>query len=298
MQTRASLTRNFFKLEGDCPDFDEKAFMALVHNRTVLCKDRLYRPDTLKSSYRSGHQRVRGIRFCNVSFSRTEVTGFEFTDCIFERCLFLSTTFSDCRFTSCSFVDCNPYRLEFDGCYVDPASFENCILNRQYSNIGIYLFQELLRNSRQQAQPDFSDEAQYLFRRWQRYQLWQELRGPREWFSKWQTCQRLARLQAFELISGSGVRLGKLINFAFITLLLFTMINWLFAIQFGLTQNGHVVKSLIDAFYFSTVVTTTLGFGDITPTTASGRFAVSIEAIVGFVLFALVTSTMYRKLSS
>ncbi len=195
-------------------------------------------------------------------------------------------------------MDCNPYRAEFERCYIDPASFENCILDRQYSNIGVYLFQELLRNSRQQVQPDFSDEAQYLFRKWQRHQLRQELKGPGDCSSRWRTSWRLARLRAFEFVSGSGVRLGKLINFALMILLLFTAVNWLFAVQFGLMQSGKVIGSFIDAFYFATVVTTTLGFGDITPATALGRIAVSVEAIVGFVLFALVTSTMYRKFSS
>jgi voltage-gated potassium channel len=98
-------------------------------------------------------------------------------------------------------------------------------------------------------------------------------------------------------MSGSGMRLGKLINFALMTLLLFAAINWHFAAELGLQQNGKAME-FIDAVYFATVTTTTVGFGDITPTTPAGRIVVSIEALVGFGLFALVASTLYRKFSS
>ena len=297
MPTGNPLIRNFFKLEGEYTDLDQASFMVFSRENAKLCENRLYRPDTLQGQYRTGHQRIKGVTFRNVSFSRTEICGFEFNECAFERCLFISTIFRNCRFNLCSFIDCNPYRLEFGDCYVNPASFENCILDRQYSNIATTLFQELLRNSRQQAQPEFSDEALHLFRKWQRCLAWRELRGGGDWSSKWRAARKLAWLHVFEFISGSGVRLGKLIRFAGIVILLFSLANWRFAMQFGLTQNGKLSEGFINAVYFSTVVMTTLGLGDITPATALGRLAVSFEAMAGFVLFALVTSTMYHKFS-
>lgn len=91
------------------------------------------------------------------------------------------------------------------------------------------------------------------------------------------------------------MRLGRLTVSSTLVLLFFTLLNWCFAVPMGL-QRGEL--TLVDAFYFSTVVMTTLGFGDITPSAPLGRVVVSGEAITGFVLFALLTSTLYRKFTS
>jgi hypothetical protein len=195
-------------------------------------------------------------------------------------------------------VGCNPHRIEFQECFVDPRSFFHCIAEHRYANIGVYLFQELLRNSRQQAQPDFADEAQYQFSRWKRFQLWQELAGMRGRRERWWGILRFLGLFAFDIAAGSGMRLGRLVSSSIASLLIISLTNWWFAVQFGLQQNKEPVRDFVRAFYFSTVVTTTLGFGDITPTTTMGRLAVSAEAISGFVLLAMLTSTLYRRFSS
>jgi voltage-gated potassium channel Kch len=94
------------------------------------------------------------------------------------------------------------------------------------------------------------------------------------------------------------MRLGRLAISSFLVFLLFTLINLLLAVPMGLGPSQNFNGSFVDAFYFSTVVTTTLGFGDISPSTPLGRIIVSIEALAGFVIFALLTSTMYRKFTS
>ena len=293
------LTHNYFSLDGDVKDvYMQTTFLALLGPAATSCTNVLYRPETLTSPYRPWKFRVRNIIFCNVSFTQTTITDFEFTNCTFQRCLFIGTIFRNCRFTSCHFVNCNPHRVEFEECFLDPRSFVNCIPERRYANIGVYLFQELLRNSRQQAQPDFSDEAQYHFRRWQRFQLRQELGESRPLRSKCGMGLRFIGYLVFDLTAGSGMRLGRLMISALCLLLFISASNWLFAGLFGLQQNARNIVSFIDAFYFSAVVMTTLGFGDITPTTWIGRLFVSGEAIIGFTLFALLASTMYRRFYS
>lgn len=54
---------------------------------------------------------------------------------------------------------------------------------------------------------------------------------------------------------------------------------------FGLKTNGFM-----DAFYFSGTTFTTLGFGDMTPTTSTGKFLSVAEAATGFGFFAVVIS--------
>jgi hypothetical protein len=292
------LTRDFFKLEGDCKELDENSFITLLDSCRATHKNILYKPDILENPHKSGRFRVKDKKFVNVSFSHTVITGFDFTDCTFERCLFIGTIFKDCRFTSGEFIDSNPHRIEFKDCFVDPTSFEDCIDDHNFSNIGVYLFQELLRNSRQQAQPDFSDEALYRFKKWERHLLWQDILHSGLSIKKICLTIDLGRLHIFNLFTGSGMRLGRLAISSFLLLLLFTLINLFLAVPMGLGPKENFNGSFVDAFYFSTVVTTTLGFGDISPSTPLGRIIISFEAVAGFVIFALLTSTMYRKFTS
>ena len=294
-----ALTYDYFTLDGNVAEVDEQdALLALLGPTATSCTNVLYRPASLISPYHPWRFRVKDIIFRNVSFKQTTITDFEFTNCTFQRCLLISTIFGNCRFTSCRFVSCNPHRVEFEECFVDPRPFVECIPERRYANIGVYLFQELLRNSRQQAQPDFTDEAQYHFRRWQRFQLHQELGKAQPLRSKCRMGLRFVAFLVFDWTTGSGMRLGRLMISALALLLFVSVSNWAFACSFGLQDGTKIIGNFVDALYFSTVVMTTLGFGDITPTTLLGRLAVSGEAILGFSLFALLASTMYRRFSS
>ena len=67
----------------------------------------------------------------------------------------------------------------------------------------------------------------------------------------------------------------------FLTILVFTFI---YAI-FPSTIQG--VNSIFDAFYFSIVTITTLGFGEILPEDLAGRLLVCAEAICGIVFIGL-----------
>ena len=292
------MTDSFFRLREPVVEVDEGSFLALLMSKTTDCRNLLYRPETLKSIFQPWRYRVEGVTFTNVSFRQTTISDFDFTNCKFEECLFVSTIFRNCRFTSCSFVRCNPHRIEFHECFVDPRSFFHCIAEREYANIGVYLFQELLRNSRQQAQPNFADEAHFQFSRWDRFRLERDLAGMQRWRERWWGRSRSLALFAFEIGAGYGMRLRRLACSSVALLLLISIMNWGFADQFGLQQNDKPVHDFVRAFYFSTVVMTTVGFGDITPTTTVGRLVVSAEAIAGFVLLAMLTSTLYRRFSS
>ena len=52
--------------------------------------------------------------------------------------------------------------------------------------------------------------------------------------------------------------------------------------------------SLLDYLYFSVVVMTTLGFGDISPITAAAKIAVSFECVMSYVMFALMVGVTTR----
>ncbi len=52
--------------------------------------------------------------------------------------------------------------------------------------------------------------------------------------------------------------------------------------------------SLVDHLYFSIVVMTTLGFGDISPITPAARIAVAVECLTSYVMFALLLGIITR----
>jgi hypothetical protein len=288
---------NLFELPDVTVQIDEAGLLPLMEKGATV-SGLLYNPQTLTSRFAPWPHRVSGVTFRRVSFNQTVMQSFEFVDCAFERCLFVGTIFRKCRFSSCRFLDCNFYRSEFSECFVNPSQFDRCLPRRGYENVGLHLFQELLHNSRQQSQPDFADEAQCRFRRWQRYQLRAEMIGSRDPIKIAKRLPSFLWRLLFDLAAGSGMRLRRILLSCLLVLLSTTFANWRLAAEMGLQQDKHVISSFGDAFYVTTVIMTTLGFGDITPLTLAGRLAVSCEALVGFMLFAFLTSTLYRKLSS
>jgi len=262
-------------------------------------RDLLYKPDRLESVEPPKKWRVRNKRFYNVSFARTVISQIEFTDCHFESCLFVGSVVSDCRFNNCHFVSCNFYRSEIRGCFIDPQSFSKCLDPKRHANIGVGLYQELLHNSRQQVQPEFTNLSQYQFIRWKRYLKWDEIeKSNLRWSKKFLKRFALLPAWAFEITTGSGVRLSNLAISSSLMLLTITLLNHYFSVEFGLKLSGEPIASIMESFYFSTIVVTSLGFGDITPGTDLGRFVIACEAIAGFLTFAVLVSMAFRKISS
>lgn len=74
-----------------------------------------------------------------------------------------------------------------------------------------------------------------------------------------------------------------------------SVVNYFFRSPFGLTLNGDSIDSFVEAFYFTAIVITSLGFGDITPATPLGQVVVSLEAVGGFFMFAVLASMLYRR---
>lgn len=272
---------------------------AVEGDSTKEIRDLLYRPDILESVEPPKKWRVRNKKFYNVSFARTVISQIEFTDCHFESCLFTGSLVSDCRFNNCHFVSCNFYRAEIRGCFIDPKSFARCLDPKKHANIGVSLYQELLHNSRQQAQPEFANLSQYQFTRWKRYLKWDEIEKSNLSWSK-KVLKRFSLLPAwtFEITTGSGVRLSNLAITSSLMLLTITGLNYYFSADFGLKLSGEPIASIVESFYFSTIVVTSLGFGDITPSTDLGRFVIACEAIAGFLTFAVLVSMAFRKITS
>jgi uncharacterized protein YjbI with pentapeptide repeats len=80
-------------------------------------------------------------------------------------------------------------------------------------------------------------------------------------------------------------------------MLLLVSIFALIYVSFGLlSSGGNTVKSLLDAFYFSVITFTTLGYGDILPTGVVGKLVVITEVISGYIFLGLLLTILSRKI--
>jgi voltage-gated potassium channel len=87
----------------------------------------------------------------------------------------------------------------------------------------------------------------------------------------------------------------KIVVFTFAILFIVTFVGTLMYIVEG-PQNGF--RSIPEAMYWATVTVATVGYGDITPKTALGRFIASMLMIVGYGIIAVPTGIITNEISN
>ena len=243
-------------------------------------------------------------KFKQVNFSHTCISGFVFNECDFTRCLFIGTKIENCEFHNCNFELTNTHKISISNTYIDPTSFRNCLNPREHQNIGVHLYQILLRNSRATRQIEYERNAQFLFLRWKRYQDTYEIkklakRSIKNLFSKEMLLKFLKYLGrlTWEKVFGSGLRPRYFIQTVICTIMVFFFLNFYFREEFGLEKQSEPVSSWVEALYFTLISFTTLGYGDIVPSTEIGQLVASLQSLIGFFLLALLVAMLYRKIS-
>lgn len=264
-----------------------------------------YRPLVLEPE-EGKRTEFRNKQFVDCRFSHTRIVGITFRNCTFEGCLFIGSTFKECRFHGCEFKSTNTHKISIEKTYIDPLSFRDCLDRTKHQNVGTHLFQELLKNSRDEDQIHFERDARFLFLRWERYQKRYELRKKRS-----EICIRTLKLGLvyevmkdsllcfggwfWEVAAGSGLRIGRFAVSAISTAAVFSGVNYLCKEELGLQRGGVSIEGYWDALYFTIISLTTLGYGDITPTSNAGQILASFQSVVGFILFATLASMLFRR---
>lgn len=286
--------RNFFRLSSPYEEINDPSEMfEIMEGEQKVISGILYRPNDLSGDPSSHRRQIRGKEFINVSFTRTIIRHVDFYDCVFRRCLFVSSRIEGCEFHDCKFVDTNTHKIDFKGVYIDPAAFNDCLSPKNHQNIGAHLYQRLMNNSHDEHQPGFGRLAAFHFNRWMSYQLSYEAR--KAWATSW------SNSVSFHLASvtrkiwglwGAGVRLRRFLVCFLVVIAAFSAFNFCLRVDMGLPR----VENVLDAIYFTVITLTTIGYGDVTPTEPLGKAIMAVQGFVGFFLFALAASTMFRRI--
>lgn len=310
---------SFFKLNDRCADLDFEGFYEILCSE-VNWENFVYRPDQIsramlfQRSQRDGGNKplykIKRKTISNVSFSKSKIQGLIFDDCTFKDCLFIYSNIVDCEFHDCNFINCNTYKISIQNTYIPPSSFKKCLNESEHQNIGVHLYQVVLRNAKTQDQPKHEAESRYQFERWRRFQKLYEFRKLK--FSRkdnrvtkrkvvllWQ----ILKMWLGQHLFGYGIKVTAFIRTVTALFGAAWFLNFKYSSEFGLkisetevAQFDFIEKS-VATFYYTVVTFTTVGYGDITPSTWEGQLAASGQSVIGFLSFALLVSMFFRKIA-
>lgn len=295
----------FWNLNDDAIKIESPAELFEILQKNSHVTNAFFIPDELHKSGDPKNYRINGKTFKRVSFSKTHISGFVFTDCIFDHCLFIGTKIEDCEFHNCKFIQTNTHKISISNTYINPTSFRKCLIRRKHQNIGVHLYQILRRNSRETNQTEFERSAHFQFLRWKRFQDFYEIK--KSWKDRKATeldsgrfmlkCLGILFRLIWEKLFGSGLRIRNFVLTVSVVITIFTVLNYSFREKFGLVQDIEKEASWMEAIYYTIISFTTVGYGDIVPSTPIGQLVASVQSLFGFFLLAVLASMLFRKFS-
>ncbi|MFA6023944.1 MAG: potassium channel family protein [Candidatus Gracilibacteria bacterium] len=99
----------------------------------------------------------------------------------------------------------------------------------------------------------------------------------------------------FELTSGYGNSLLRWAGTTVSFVLFFALLYWSIDALREERMIAPGLAHLFDYFYFSAVVTTTLGLGDIVPLSELDKFLMSVQSLSGFLMLGIFVGMLQRK---
>lgn len=284
------MSANKFKISGNPARVDslDDFFTQEVNG---VFENILYFPDEFKSASLKVLKQ-KGKTYKNVSFKDTTFNSVSFVDCTFEGCLLLSSKFIDCEFVGCLFIDTNTIKSHFDRTLIDPENFKKNFDLKQDANIAIDLYHSLYKNLSNERQPERTKQSLYMMHRAENAQLNYNLKEKKIsfWTFIW---KKTVHLFDF-LTSGYGLKLYRVfLTFLFIVLF-FSSVNYIWRYEFF---DFDSMVTFTDSIYFTVVTLTTLGYGDISPSTQLGKCIISIEVAIGIIVISLFLTSISSRIT-
>lgn len=251
-----------------------------------------YFPDILKS-FEISPLVFNEKKFISVSFKNTKFKNVKFNNCQFINCLFIGVVIDSCEFVDCKFINTNTYKIKIRNSLIDPKQFLKNFELKKDSNIAVDLFQELYKNSKSEEQPAYSRESLYRMNVALGYNL------NYKYTNKKLSCCEFIYKKTSNIISrfttGYGLKIKRILVSLLTSIGFFSFLNFHFKDNF-LKGDEPGIATFIDAIYFTCVTITTLGYGDITPTSITTKVIVIFESLIGFLFLSLFVSAFVNKI--
>ncbi|WP_230350656.1 potassium channel family protein [Lelliottia sp. WAP21] len=235
---------------------------------------------------------IKSKVFNSISFKDTTFENVNFINCVFHDCLFIGSVLNNCEVIDCKFYNTNTHKIKIRGCLINPKQFDANFDLKYDANIAVDLFQELYRNSKIEEQPKYSNDSLYKMNVALGYNLNYKYKSRK--INLLNFLYEKAKDIINRVTTGYGLKIGRILLTVFVTVFFMAILNFNFKDGFT-TSNGHEIRSFIDAFYFTCVTVTTLGYGDITPSMTITKIIVIVESLVGFVFMSLFVSAFINR---
>ena len=286
------MLQDFFNLNAPFETFKNEGDLEAHFKTASNIENVFYEP----ACWPSKPYKIVGKTFKNVSLAKTKFSKVTFQGCHFEDCLIIGSKFSEVEFHRCSFKNCNFYKSEFSNSYLDPETlYFDPLYKNTHANIGVGVFQQLLDNSSDQHQSDFSMAADIQFRRWQRSQLRRELKVAN--ITKPVFALKFLRNLSFDWLAGYGYRPFKFFFWTLILFFLISAINYTFLNESFIIsgETSNIPIGLVDAIYYTFSILTVLGFSTVIPITAAAKIVTVVEALAAIGWLGIFTSVIVKR---
>ena len=235
--------------------------------------------------------------------------------CRFEQCYLRQSSFTRVDLTGSTFDDCNLRDVEFNDCELWYTTFHKCSLNydsilqsapQKWSPRERFL-RSLRLNATSMGDVRQADRLLLLEMEADRREQWDIVVTASKWhqnrYTQGDRHRALGRwlLHCVEgAIWGYGVRIHRIALTALAILTGSSFLFWLLSIPLRMADDKPEVEAihrdLIDCIYVSVMAFTTVGFGDITPSSILGKITTSALGIIGPICLGLFVAAAYRRI--
>lgn len=242
----------------------------------------------------------------------------------FKKCVMNYVNFIKCNNKDIKIVECSSEGIEFEGCNLTSCQILNNkfdtikIFNSElhstefnYNNVGNAELVECVLNNKTtfifiDNEENLKSNIHMLYQIYRFLKVQGYTSEAVDYYLKYRSYQRkaskgMSRIWLYSLhkLFGDGEELRKILAGALLTIFTFGLLYNITGIQVNV--NSEMIKSgpkLIQCLYLSVLTFTTLGSGDISPSTPISMILCMIEVLIGVIYIAVLTAVFYKKISS